>query len=459
MVAMGLRTLLPLLALVLGSGFGAKPALALIHTAPIVITGNQIKPATHYPIGMYRLFRTDEATGKPIPIPFQIDEINEWGDYVLPLGGDITAHTGNGIFDLRDELAFMGDDVGVARTPTNWSEIARPTLLFEIRMSFRPGRNPAGDDAGAVYLAIYFQSAPPLSERSYVNFSREQAEILTSRYRYSFEPANWLVSRRVDMLKRPASPGAAPTPGDFVTLLDSTTFYLRADLKYFLTVEASHRSVDSKIEAYATGPVRSIIRISFHYTFLKLNFELGMYTEISFFSNAVYLPAIIYNPIDGRKALNPGSGFYYGMALRENPEHYRLETNMPPYHKSGLLDFLKAKPQVESLYWVNATAPDRLIYMEISPSKEMRNNGAVPMVYQEPIAGPAILDRQKDKPGELGHSPVNLALFFDMTRLTEGEHVMAFRLFFENVNDDRRLAAFKNLGNWDVTAQRLQQGG
>ena len=91
-------------------------------------------------------------------------------------------------------------------------------------------------------------------------------------------------------------------PYKYEKILDSTTFYLKGDLKYFITVEANHRSVESELEAWKTGPIRSIIRVSFHYTLLKLKLELGMFTEISFFSNSVSLPAIMYSPLDGQIA-------------------------------------------------------------------------------------------------------------------------------------------------------------
>jgi hypothetical protein len=43
-----------------------------------------------------------------------------------------------------------------------------------------------------------------------------------------------------------------------------------------------------------------------------------------------------------------------------------------------------------------------------------------------------------------------------MTKFSEGEHIMAFRLFFENVNDQSRLEAFKSLGDWQVVASRVR---
>lgn len=427
----------------------ATPVTASIHSAPIVLQGHKIKLATHYPIQMYRLFRSDEK-GKATAIPFQIDEINEWGDYVLPLGGTVTANTGNGIFDLQDELSFMGDDVGPINTPLTFPDGNRPSLLFEVKASY-PGKNVGGDNDGAVYVGIYFQNPPKESDRSYVFFKRETAEVVTSRYRYGFDQKNWLVSRRVEMLTK----GSEKQP-EFVPLLESTTFYMKADLKYFLTVEASHRSIESELEAYKTGPIRTIVRVSFHYKFLKLNFELGMYTEISFFSNAVYLPAILYNPLNGKKSLNRGSGFYYGMALRENPADFKIESNMPTYKKAGILNMFSGTSEAEPLYWIMASGKDRMLYMEILPSKEMRAEGAIPMLYKENTDGPTIKIRNKDEPKELGESNVNMALYFDMTKFRDGEHAMAFRLFFENINDDKRLETFKNLSNWQFDVARVR---
>lgn len=438
------------LMLMIWGGFGSPRASAMIHSAPVIIKGLTIKPITRYPIQMYRLFRTEASTGRAQIIPFQIDEINEWGDYVLPEGGSVTAKTGTGMFDPQDELTFMGDDVGPASAPTDWGTYGKPSIAFEVKLRYK-GKNPTGDTIGAVYVGIYFQNAPKLSDRYYVSFDRPKAEVLTSRYRYGFDQKNWLVARRVEMLRKGPTPNSPP---EFVPLLDSSTFYMRADLKYFLTVEANHRSIDSLLEAYKIGPIRSIIRISFHYTFLKLNFELGMYTEVSFFSNAVYLPAVLYNPLDGKKSLNAGSGFYYGMAMKDNPRDLKIETNMPTYKKSGLLDFFGSK-KAEPLYWITASASDRMLYMEISPSDLMRQRGAVPMLYTEPVIGSAVVDRNAIKPAELGQGPVNMALYFDMTKFTEGEHAMAFRLFFENVNDEHRLQAFKTLGDWNVTTTRM----
>jgi hypothetical protein len=429
------------------TGLFTSPVCAAtsIHKAPITILGSKIPMAINYPLSCYRLFKTSD-TGEATPIPFQIDEINEYTDYVLPEAGTAPGERGNGVFDAVDELAFMGEDVGPVKKPTKWPG-SKPPLVFEIQLTNPTA--PGGTTAGAVYVGIYFRSPPELSPRKYVVFNRSDGEILTSRYRYQFDTQNYLVVRGVEVASRPGETLANPR------ILDSSTFYMKADLKYFVTVEANHRSIRSEIEAFKSGPVRAIVRVTFFYSFLRLNFELGMYTEVSFFSNSVVLPAVMYNPIDGPKSLNPGSGFYYGFALTEGPDAYDVTTNMTSYKPTGMLDFLRTKPKIEPLYWVAAHNKDRAMYVEIAPSASMQKDGILPMIYLENVSGKGLAPRINDKPLPLGKSPVNMALYFDLSQFGPGEHFMAFRLFFENYYDPVMLDSFRALANWQLKLARI----
>jgi hypothetical protein len=460
-----LRKLLQMLwrALIVGWTLQGTTALAQkLHTAPIIIKGKFVSSITRYPIDRYRIFRT-MPNGDAEAIPFQVDEINDDGDYVLDQGQPVTSNTGNGLFDSQDELTFMGDDVGPVQEPTKWP-MGKPNIVYELKVSTQ-NQNPMGPQAGAVYVGIYFSSIPALSPRNYVVFSREAALVHTSRYKYQFDSRNWLVAKSVEVAKGDQFPGV------FEPVLDSTTFYMKGDLRYFITVEVNHRSIDSELEAWKTGPIRSLIRVSFFYQLLKLKIQLDMYTEISFFSNAVYLPAIIYNPIDGRKSLNPGSTMFYGLALRDNPSQYSVDTNMTPapldqssFMSSGrsfLNRFMSKKldeKASQGLYWLSAQGNNRSIYLEITPSEPLQSDGVQPMFYKEDVSSQDMKNRSNDDVLPLGKAPVNLGVAFDITKFREGDHVMGFRLFFENVLAPERLAVFKGLANWNYDARRLISG-
>ncbi|MGE0172243.1 MAG: hypothetical protein AB7T49_05645 [Oligoflexales bacterium] len=425
--------------------FCPKTTFAGIHKAPIVIQGTNIRQVTRYPIANYRLFRTG-PNGEAISIPFQIDEVDEWGDYILDQGPAPNSKASNAVFDLYDELSFMGDDVGPATPPKTWPG-QKPKILFELKF-----QNVAKTDKpiGAVYIGVYFEKAPPMGSQKYVIYNHQAASITTGRYNYYFDKQNYLVLSKVEMVPVPPAP---PTP---IPIINLSTFFMKADLKYFITAIANHRSINSKLDAFKTGPVRTIVRVSFYYSFLKLNFEIGMYTEVSFFSNSVILPAIIYNPIDGPKSLNKGSGFYYGFQFINSPKKYDFSTNMIPYEeKKGLFDFAGEKRKPEKKYWLSMIGSDHMMFVELTPSAQMLKDNNIPSLYYKDVDGKALSHINNNDPHPLTESPDNIGLFFDMTKFKEGEHTMAFQLFFDNKKDLGEMENYKTLSQWMYHVSRL----
>ena len=201
-----------------------------------------------------------------------------------------------------------------------------------------------------------------------------------------------------------------------------------------------------------------VVRVNFFYKFLSLKFELGMYTEVSFFSNTVVLPAVMYNPVDGPKRLNPGSGFYYGFAIHDNPKDLNLKTNMPSYEKKGFMNkffsFSNAS-RVLSKYWAALSAKDKMMFFEVSQSKALVKSKSFPQLYVVNKSS-AQMDLSKvDDTLELGKAPVNLGIFFDMTKFTKGEHIMGFKLYFENHFNKEKLDSFKRMDQWKMKLQKI----
>ena len=418
--------------------FTTAPTFAGIHTVPIIIPAQMIRAVQYHPVGMYRVFKTG-SQGKAIAIPFQIDEKDRYGDYILAKGPLPNQKLSNGIFDFRDELSIMGNDVGPAKIPTKW-DVKKPSVLYEVKFL-----NAKTQKEGAIYVGAYFNDPPPLSKRRYVSFNLKKAEILTSRYRYAFNPNNYLIINDVFINRGKKEP---------YHLIDASTLFLRADLKYFLTLTINQENIDSELEAYKDGPIRCIARVNFNYKILKLNFDLGMYTEVSFFSNSVILPALIDNPLDGQKILNEGSQFYYGFSFLDNPWTLKINTNMPEYQENTLLDFLRGKKKVKKHYWFTATSDDYMIYVELDPSVQMQRHGNVPMFYKENTPA-AQLKARSTAASPLGESPVNFAISLDLTAFTEGLHNVAIKLFVENKKDEALLDEYKSIDDWKAKAKRL----
>ena len=297
------------------------------HQTAIILKAFQTHVASGNPLDHYRLIAN--KNGEATIIPFQIDEVAAYEDYVLSNGPKPNSSLSNGIFDKLDELSFMATDAGEANVPTQWS-FKKPDELFHIEAKIK------NKTYGSVFLAIYKskKNRPKLSSKRYVSFDIKNSAVTTKNYKYHFDPSNYLVVKGIDVVRE---------DGLLKRIVNNSSFYLKLDLKYFLTLNIGHSDIVSNLEAYKIGPIRTIVRVSFAYTFLKMNFEMGMYTEVSFFSNSVILPAIMYNPLDGSKSLNKGSGFYYGFATSFNTEKLDVKSNLDPYKESSILDFLKKK--------------------------------------------------------------------------------------------------------------------
>lgn len=431
-----------------------------VHNLPVILVAREHKTIQHLPIDKLRVFRTgkdEKGEPIPIPIPFQIDEKDDYGDYILDQGQNPNSNSSNGKFDNLDELVFMGNDVGPRIFPKKWSKkIPRPLRLFEIVIK-------RGQKEGAVYIARYASYSRnlrgskdhTLSNRRYVGYNQKKEEINTSRYRYEFNKDNYLVVRGVDVTDEEQK---------YRDLILSSTVFMKIDLKYFLTFKVGDDDIESDLDAIKIAPVRIIARVNFTYKVLKLKFDLGMYTEVSFFSNAVYLPAVIDNPLKGKDTLRSGSHFYYGLALVDNPgltqikndNDLKIKTNMPSYKdQQGLLAWFKDKSKWRDPFWVEATNKDYMLYLEFDPSLQMKKSKNIPSLYRENTKASKIKSRNPEKAVDLGQGPSNLAVAFDLDKLDKGLHEVKFKLYIESRYDSKILSEYKTYDEWLSKVDRI----
>ncbi len=182
-----------------------------------------------------------------------------------------------------------------------------------------------------------------------------------------------------------------------------------------------------------------------------------MYTEISLFSNAVNLPAVMYNPVQGEKTFNQGSGFYYGFALVDSPDSFSIKTNIPSYSSKpdtrGLFAQWMAKDasaKLESTYSLSMKKDQLSLFLEVQPSAQMLSRKNIPLIYHRPESSAEMLAKKlSTKAAPLGEAFVNLALYFDLTKFDKGDQSISFKLFFDNQSKEETLAEFAGLKNWN----------
>ncbi len=150
----------------------------------VVIPGKQLKKVKGKPIADLRLMVFKD--GSLAPIPFQVDERQANGDFVMKRAdGSMDQDGDKGKLDNNDELVFMASDSGDKGDPaasgppcSAWSEI---TL-----------RDPKSGDLGWAYLLAFDKNAPALSPVRYMQYNQkpEYDELITPHYTLRFPNGN-----------------------------------------------------------------------------------------------------------------------------------------------------------------------------------------------------------------------------------------------------------------------------
>lgn len=383
---------------------GSAPPELKLPSVPMVFKAENIDPIVNYPVAYMRVFRAD-PDGRAVAIPFQIDEMNVYGDFVF--NTDRPYDQANHIFDRLDELTLMSGDLGVRKTPTRWPHDNKPFRLYEVVTSRRVARN-------TFYVAIFLKKTPPRAAKTYVQFSPATSTIETANYYLSLNKRNYLAIEEVMFRLSDKN----------ISLIDWSSFYLKLDFKYFLTFEEDQDTIETKMSAWKAGPVRTVIRVDFVLKVLKLKLNPGFFTEMSFFADSLHLPALIHAPFDNRKVLNRGSEMYYGFALVENPQTLRIETNMPRYRTD------QSKQHNALLrYWLSMRAPEYAVLVNMHSNASLRASSFAPALFTANRPAARLVRRQADLPHK---ERVNVAVYFDLTRFPKGEQRLGLQSVFVN---------------------------
>ena len=152
------------------SGQAASPAVAPPAQGtfprpadPIVIKGEDSPKLLGATDGELRVFA--ERDGKLQPIPYQMDERNQWGEFVIVHGKRVVPDEDKGKFDENDEIVFLGRDIG-GKVPKNaWPSGTKAAYAVEIT-------DPLTGAKGYAYVASYASasSAPSPSPVRYMQY-------------------------------------------------------------------------------------------------------------------------------------------------------------------------------------------------------------------------------------------------------------------------------------------------
>ncbi|MFQ5458761.1 MAG: hypothetical protein ACE5FC_09985 [Myxococcota bacterium] len=230
------------------------------HADPVVIKGEQLPSFLESTEGMMRVFA--KRGGKLQPIPYQMDERNQWGEFVLHKGKRVVPDEDKGQYDENDELVFLTRDLGEKAAKSEWPSGAKEA--FEVEVT-----DPLTSDKAYAYVVLYESeaAAPPPSTVDYVTYT-EQGEGLIRAMNYEI---GWLKTKSgLDYNHLVVTKEAG---GDDVNHFDRLKIRVLQNIRRFLTLGLSPRLDRTeenflvKLYGYRDGPVRAL-RVS------KVNLQL-----------------------------------------------------------------------------------------------------------------------------------------------------------------------------------------
>ncbi|MFK7874023.1 MAG: hypothetical protein AB8C84_12795 [Oligoflexales bacterium] len=384
------------------------------YQIPVVVSARELILDRALPSNHYALFRNQN--GIPQQIPHQIDERDRFGDFILPEN----KKDSDGVFGGDDELSFMGHDMGPSQQP-QWESITQknPVLgSYEIKTQ-------KGKTSYSAFLVAFKKPFPYKLSQRYTFFSDKQSRVETQTYNYQFNPENYLMAQSVDIHSTPCT-SKKPC---LKKVIDQSSFHLDTRFKYLFNLEFDGDDVNTTLLGFKNGPIRSIIRIAIGINFLKLQFDLDMYTDISFFANAVTLPALIDYPFDSTELLEDGSHISYTLQSTLPLEKLNLKSNLPHWPTNSL---------PRNKVWSLSSHNDFFkFYMEVTPSKKMIEDELFPQIKTSDI-----------------NSKANVSVLFDLAKFKAKSYNLSFRLLFEK-DGVESLTDFQKLHLWSTRIQRV----
>ena len=217
---------------------------------PVIIQGRVLgEGVLGLPVEGFRLFVARQ--GVLGPIPYQIDEVDAEGLFVLPEGKSPSRDEEDlhGILDGNDELVFMAGDLGDRVHKEQWPPGVRAGVQIEVR-------DPLTGTKGWCSL-LWFENPPPPSPVEYVRYARQEDRICADAFSLGYSPDRDLVYTTHLSLLPEGGPSPPPDIMDRINIRFSASIFLRS-----ITFSRNEDDFVSEVIAYKDGPVRVMRRVA-----------------------------------------------------------------------------------------------------------------------------------------------------------------------------------------------------
>jgi|694.fasta_scaffold146791_3 hypothetical protein len=255
-------------------------------------------------------------------VPLQVDEVDSDGSYVLEEGLPYTKYNDDGFIDANDELSLHARSLGESFTTKQLSKQLLVTLSRWARVDFCSSHKLY---LGSILVGESKDVVAPLSFKPL--FSRQSAEVETSKYHYRFRQDQPMLIGDVKL---------KTTTGE-KNVFSGSSFLMPLIPKFFLfpTFHFGEDDFRSEIESWRSGPVRSIVAVGAKMRKFFSVLDLHLFSELVFYEDFFQIPTQIEFIFDPSRYLKRGSGLAYILSYPPDLE-WKLESNLEPLPRSGI---------------------------------------------------------------------------------------------------------------------------
>ena len=281
---------------------------------PVVVKAQAIAPMQGQAVTALAVLRW--AEGKFEPIPAQVDERTEAGEFCFDHGPKAAKFVGNGSFDGDDELVFMAADAG-DQAPAKAAIPAGAEKAAELLI-----RDPVSGGQAWAYL-MAFAGEPPRSPKDYVSHETKEGRNWVLAENYQF--AELIGEAYFDRLMLRGQDGRMS--GNLADQIKG-----RTNIKMMgglVSARIMDRTTKSDLTAWKDGPVRVLHRMEGYVKGGPLKIGGSGGANNVFYRNFFYTPITIELPFKPSTLFSDFS-MYYVIDWNPATEGFRYFDSMNP---------------------------------------------------------------------------------------------------------------------------------
>jgi hypothetical protein len=418
------------------------------HADPVVLKGEQVPKFEGAREETIRVFANKK--GKLQAIPYQMDERNQWGEFVVVKGKRVIPDKDDGDFDENDEIVFLTRDIGMKTSKDQWPTGYKEAYEVEVT-------DPLTSDKGYAYVMMYASAsaAPAPSTDDYISVEEKGEWGVVHATNYELGFVKWRSGLDYDVLT--VMPAAGGSGVDWFDMLKVRV--MQNIKRYFLfglttRLDRTEKNFLVKVYGYKDGPVR-VVRV------MKVNVQIIWKLPAPGATvNSVFYPEWIEWPVPINLPFKPSMAFYdieldvshdYDFKVSDQVKVYSSHTN-----RWDLVDGKMTPPESETnkekvagaYYGFDATAaghgagfytvrpPKSFSTTLVGLYKDDATNGMEPEYYKGDGD-----EKKKDRDWVEGALPLAGGRFIDWDDVGKGIHTVfwyhLYPPFWKNPGDEK----------------------